>query len=65
MKVILYMATSINGKTTGINDNTDWVEESDVQRMDSLMKKCGVMLMGTGTYYLEMTCLLKMHGWWS
>lgn len=44
------MAISINGKITGTDDSTSWVEEADVERMDALMEKCKVMVMGSRTY---------------
>lgn len=50
MKTILYMATSITGKTTSGNDDTSWVQESDVERFDAEMTRCGVMIMGKTTY---------------
>jgi len=50
MKNILYMAISIDGKITGKDADTSWVEDSDVERMDSLMEECGVMVMGSKTY---------------
>jgi len=50
MKNILYMAISIDGKITGKDADTSWVEDSVVERMDSLMEECGVMVMGSKTY---------------
>lgn len=50
MKLILYMATSINGKITVGQDDSDWVSETDWNEFDSLMKDCGVMIMGRRTY---------------
>lgn len=50
MKTILYMATSITGKTTSGKDDTSWVQESDIERMDAEMTLCGVMVMGKATY---------------
>lgn len=50
MKTILYMTTSITGKTTSGLADTTWVEESDVDRMDTEMTRCGVMIMGKTTY---------------
>lgn len=50
MKTILYMTTSITGKTTSGPDDTSWVEEADVERMDAEMTRCGVMVMGKATY---------------
>lgn len=50
MKNILYMAISLDGKTTRMDDDTSWVEDSDIARMDVLMMDCGVMVMGSNTY---------------
>lgn len=50
MKTILYMTVSLDGKTTHLDDNVEWVTEADIAKMDSLMMECGVMLMGRGTY---------------
>lgn len=52
MKTILFMATSLNGKTTNGSDTSDtsWVTAKDVERMDKLMEECGAMLMGSNTY---------------
>lgn len=44
------MAISVDGKTTGENEDVSWVTESDIERMDALMMECGVMVMGRGTY---------------
>jgi len=44
------MACSIDGKTTYENDDTNWVESDDIERMDKLMIDCGVMIMGRNTY---------------
>jgi dihydrofolate reductase len=50
MKVILYMAMSIDGKIAGSDDDVSWVEDEDVERMNTLMRETGVMLMGSNTY---------------
>jgi dihydrofolate reductase len=50
MKKILYMAVSLDGRTTFNDDDTSWVEPADIERMDALMIQCGVMLMGRKTY---------------
>ncbi len=44
------MTISIDGKTTRSDDDTSWVEESDIARMDSLMMEAGVRVMGSNTY---------------
>lgn len=50
MKTILFMTISADGKTTGKEDDVNWISESDVERMDSLLIECGVMIMGSKTY---------------
>lgn len=50
MKTILYMAISLDGKITKNDNDTDWVSDSDIERMDKLMTKAGVMIMGRNTY---------------
>lgn len=50
MKTILYMAVSIDGKTTFDVDDVSWVSEEDIARFDELMVECGVMLMGSNTF---------------
>lgn len=50
MKVILYMATSINGFITRGEDDTDWVSKTDWKEFDSLMRECGIVAMGRKTY---------------
>lgn len=51
MRTILYMAISIDGKTTGLNEDVSWVTEDDIKRMDDCMLECGVMVMGSKTYF--------------
>jgi len=50
MKIILYMATSINGLITQGKDDSDWVAKSDWKEFDKLMRNCGIMVMGRRTY---------------
>lgn len=50
MKKILFMTVSIDGKTTKGDDDTSWVSVTDIERMDILMCKSGVMVMGSNTY---------------
>ncbi len=50
MKVILYVATSINGLITKGEDDSDWVTETDWKEFGSLMRDCGIMVMGRRTY---------------
>jgi dihydrofolate reductase len=44
------MAISVDGRTTGSQGDVSWVEESDIERMDQVMRECGVMIMGSNTY---------------
>ena len=48
MKTTLFMATSINGYVAGINDDTDWVK--DTQVLYDLVSEKGVCVMGKRTY---------------
>jgi len=50
MKIILYVAISINGLITKGKDDSDWVTETDWKEFDRLMKDCGIMVMGKRTY---------------
>jgi len=50
MKVILYLATSVNGHTTVSEDGTDWVTPQTIESFDSLNTECGVIVMGKRTY---------------
>ncbi len=44
------MATSLTRNTTSGAHDTSWVEGLAVERMDAEMIRCGVMIMGKGTY---------------
>ncbi len=50
MKVIQYLATSINGHITVGNNGTDWVTSQTINDFDKLNKECGVVVMGKSTY---------------
>lgn len=50
MKVILYMAISVNGYITSGKDNSDWVSKEDWNEFDKLKRECGVMVMGKNTF---------------
>ena len=50
MKVILYIATSINGMITKGKDDSDWVTDTDWGEFEKLLLDCGNMLMGRRTY---------------
>ncbi len=49
-KVILYMATSINGFITRGNDDSEWVSETDWKEFDKLKRESGIIVMGSRTY---------------
>lgn len=51
MKVILYMATSVNGYITHGPDDSDWVSKVDWQKFNELMLLSKVVVMGRNTYY--------------
>ncbi len=44
------MAISINGLITKGEDDSDWVAETDWKEFDSLMRDCGIIVMGRRTY---------------
>src|SRR5689334_11805472 len=50
MKVILYMATSINGYITKGEDDSDWVSEVDWEEFNALKNESGIIVMGSRTY---------------
>ena len=50
MKVILYMATSINGMITRNSDDSDWVSEVDWDEFNALKNQSKVIVMGSKTY---------------
>jgi len=50
MKTILYMAISVDGKTTGKDKDIFWVSESDIERMDELIVFSGVMVVENSAY---------------
>ena len=50
MKVIQYLATSINGHVTVGDGGTDWVTSQTIEDFDKLNKECGVVVMGKTTY---------------
>lgn len=50
MKVILYMATSINGCITKGDNDSDWVSDIDWKEFNKLKNDSGVMVMGSKTY---------------
>ncbi len=50
MKVILYMAITINGYVAKTDDNTDWVSATDWDNFRYLIKHAGIIVMGRRTY---------------
>jgi dihydrofolate reductase len=50
MKVILYMAVSVNGYITHGKDDSDWVSKEDWKEFDKLKRESGVMVMGKNTF---------------
>lgn len=50
MKVILYLATSVNGHITVGEDGTDWVTPQTIDGFNKLNKESGVIVMGKKTY---------------
>jgi dihydrofolate reductase len=50
MKVILYLATSVNGHTTVGSDGTDWVTRETIEDFSKLNIQTGVVVMGKRTY---------------
>lgn len=50
MKVILYMATSINGNITIGKSNSDWVDKADWKMFHKVITDSKVMVMGSETY---------------
>ena len=50
MKVILYMATSVNGNITSGKSDSDWVDKADWKMFHKVITDSGVMVMGSETY---------------
>lgn len=50
MKVILYLATSVNGHITVGDDGTDWVTPQTIEDFGILNKECGIVVMGKRTF---------------
>lgn len=50
MKVIQYLATSVNGHVTVGDGGTNWVTSQTIEDFDKLNKECGVVVMGKTTY---------------
>lgn len=50
MKVILYMAMTVNGIVAKENDDTTWVTETEWKSFSGTVKKIGNMVIGRRTY---------------
>lgn len=50
MKLIQYLATSINGHITVDEDGTDWVTPKTIEDFGKLNLECGVVVMGKRTF---------------
>lgn len=50
MKVILYMAISVDGYIAKKNNNTDWVCDTDWDVFSKMVKDAGCIVMGRKTY---------------
>lgn len=50
MKVVLYMAISVNGYIAKENDDTSWVSETEWKGYSDMIKKAGNMIIGRRTY---------------
>lgn len=50
MKVIQYLATSVNGHITVGEDGTDWVTPKTIEDFGKLNLECGIVVMGKRTY---------------
>lgn len=53
MKVTLYMAISVNGYIAKLNDNTEWVCESDWDELQKKLKESDAVIMGRRTYEIS------------
>lgn len=50
IKVILYMAISVNGMVAKLDDDTSWTSEEDWKSFNSVGKKVGNIIMGRRTF---------------
>ena len=50
MKLIQYLATSVNGHITVGEDGTDWVTPKTIEDFGKLNLECGVVVMGKRTF---------------
>lgn len=50
MKVILYMAVSLNGMIAKSNDDTSWITLEEWNSYSSIVRKFGALIVGRRTY---------------
>src|SRR5256885_5834034 len=50
MKVVLYMATSINGYIAKADDNTDWLSPEDNASFENICREFGNIILGRRSY---------------
>src|SRR3989338_916653 len=50
MKIILYMAMSLNGMIAKTNDNTSWITPEEWNSYSSTVRKAGALIVGRRTY---------------
>jgi dihydrofolate reductase len=62
MKVILYMAMSVNGMIAKSDDSTDFVSPSEWKNFISVARKCGNIVIGRRTYEIMKKDELKKLG---
>jgi dihydrofolate reductase len=52
MKVILYMAISVDGKIAKSDDDTSWISEEEWNSYSSAVNKAGCLIVGRRTYHI-------------
>lgn len=52
MKVILYMATSINGLIAKSNDDTSWISQDEWDSYSQAVRQAGCLVVGRRTYHI-------------
>ena len=50
MKVVLYMAVSLNGMIAKTDDNTSWITQEEWNSYSSVVKNAGALIVGRRTY---------------
>ena len=46
MKIILYMAATVNGYIAKIDDDTDWISAEEWDSYSNIIRKTGAMIIG-------------------